>query len=187
MNGIQQGTTVENKNPDALLIAFAGLPGVGKTEIARELARQLHGVYLRIDSIEQALRGSGVQPPEAGYCVAYRVAEDNLRLGRIVITDCVNPLAITRVAWRETARSAGARLVEIEVRCSNQEEHRRRVESRVNDIPGLHLPSWNDVLTRDYEVWDREHVVIDTAWANAEECVSALLGILGEAGGRAEM
>jgi tRNA uridine 5-carbamoylmethylation protein Kti12 len=36
-----------------LLIAFSGLPAVGKTVIAREVARQLGAVYLRIDSIEQ--------------------------------------------------------------------------------------------------------------------------------------
>ncbi len=39
-----------------MLIALGGLPGTGKTTIARELARQLGAVHLRIDSIEQALR-----------------------------------------------------------------------------------------------------------------------------------
>jgi tRNA uridine 5-carbamoylmethylation protein Kti12 len=39
-----------------MLIVLSGLPGVGKTTIARELASSLKAVYLRIDSIEQALR-----------------------------------------------------------------------------------------------------------------------------------
>ena len=34
------------------LIVFAGLPGVGKTHLARQLAATLHAVYLRIDALE---------------------------------------------------------------------------------------------------------------------------------------
>lgn len=57
----------------ANLIIFGGLPGVGKTTIARELARQLAATHVRVDSIEQAIRDSGTltQPlDEAGYRVA---------------------------------------------------------------------------------------------------------------------
>lgn len=64
------------------LVAFGGLPGTGKTAVARELARELGAVYLRIDSIEQAIRISGIldKPIEdEGYRVAYALAEENLR------------------------------------------------------------------------------------------------------------
>ena len=87
-----------------MLIVFAGLPGTGKSCIARALARELGGVWLRIDSIEQALRDSAALSAGvdgAGYAVAYRVAEDNLLLGRTVIADSVNPWAMTRNAWRD--------------------------------------------------------------------------------------
>ena len=46
--------------PMAMLIVFGGLPGAGKTAIAQELACELGAVYLRIDSIEQAIRASGI-------------------------------------------------------------------------------------------------------------------------------
>jgi len=39
-----------------VLIVFAGLPGTGKTTLARELARDFDCVYVRIDTIECALR-----------------------------------------------------------------------------------------------------------------------------------
>jgi len=75
-----------------MLIIFGGLPGTGKTVIARELAGQLSAVYFRIDSIEQAIRDSGVVSKpldDVGYRIGYTVAEDNLRLGRTVIADSV--------------------------------------------------------------------------------------------------
>jgi predicted kinase len=158
-----------------ILIVFGGLPGVGKTAIAKELARQIGAVYLRADSIEQALRDWGrMDSPrnEAGYCVAYAVAGENLCLGRHVIADCVNPLQLTREAWREVARQSGAGIFEIEVTCSDQGEHRLRVERRGSDIPGLELPTWQQVLARNYEPWNREHVVVDSAHSTIEEMVT---------------
>jgi predicted kinase len=46
--------TVQSERCGMLLI-LGGLPGTGKTTIARELARKLGVVHVRIDSIEQAL------------------------------------------------------------------------------------------------------------------------------------
>jgi len=165
----------------ARLIVFSGLPGVGKSSMARELAREIDAVYLRIDSIEQALRDSGAitQPMnDAGYGVGHLVAEDNLRLGRTVVADCVNPIAVARDAWLDVAKRAGVRAVEIEVRCSDSNEHRRRVEARTPDIPGLVLPTWDEVLGREYNAWTREHVVIDTATGTVEENVAAVFRAL---------
>jgi len=111
-----------------VLISLSGLPGVGKTTVARELAAQIGAVHLRIDSIEQALRNEGIQVEGEGYAVAYAVAEDNLRFGRVVISDCVNPDRGTREAWRAVADRAGVRMVDVEIVCSDSDEHRRRVE-----------------------------------------------------------
>jgi predicted kinase len=120
-----------------MLIVLGGLPGVGKTSIARELARQLSAVHVRIDSIEQAIRASGVTVTsldDAGYRAAYAVAADNLVLGWTVIADSVNPLPVTRAAWLEIARRADVDVVEVEIRCSDEAEHRRRVEHRLKLI-----------------------------------------------------
>ena len=166
---------------EAMLIIFGGLPGVGKTSIARELARQIGAVHVRIDSIEQAIRDSAaVSEPlnDVGYRVAYAVAEDNLRIGRTVIADSVNPLRLTRDAWVDVAKRAKARPVEIEVVCSDSEQHRRRVEARTADIPGLRLPTWDEVASREYHAWDRERVVLDTAGRSVEQNVKLLRGLL---------
>ena len=132
-----------------MLIIFGGLPGTGKTAIARELASQLGAVYLRIDSIEQAIRDSGeVSKPlyDVGYRVGYAVAEDNLRLGRSVIADSVNPLQVTRDAWIGVADRVGANVMEVEITCSDPKQHQRRVETRIADIDGLRPPTWQEVV-----------------------------------------
>jgi predicted kinase len=170
---------MENSRP--LLIIFGGLPATGKTTIAKNLAQQLGATYLRIDTIEQALRDSStanLEINEEGYRIAYAIAEDNLRLGRTVISDSVNPIRPSRDAWIDVAHRAQARAVEVEVICSDLELHRQRVETRFVDIRGLKLSTWEQVVSREYDPWDREHIVIDTAGRSAAESVEELRAAL---------
>jgi predicted kinase len=165
----------------ATLIVFSGLSASGKWSIARALAQRTGAVWLRIDSIEQAIRDLGMVPgslDEAGYRAAYAVAEDNLRLGHDVVGDSVNPWMLTRDAWRAVGMRAGARVVEVETVCSDEEEHRRRVEARANEVPGLILPSWQAVIDRDYHAWDRGHMTIDTAKRSVAACVELILAAI---------
>lgn len=159
-----------------MLIVFGGLPGTGKTTISRAFAKEIHAVYLRIDTIEQALRSSKAMSDvgPAGYVVAYALASSNLGLGQAVVADSVNPMAITRDAWKDVAINANASFFEVEIVCSDKAEHRRRVETRAVDIPELKLPTWEEVATAKYETWKRPHLMLDTSRLAPEEALEEL-------------
>jgi len=162
-----------------MLIIFSGAPGTGKTTLSRQLARHLAAVYLRIDTMDQPLMAVyGADIADVSYQVAYGVAHDNLLLGYKVVADCVNNVNITRDAWRDVGLRAGVLTVEIEIICSDVAEHRRRVETRENDIPGLTLPTWEKVCSRWTEPWPREHIVIDTAGRTVEDGLAELQAAL---------
>jgi predicted kinase len=84
-----------------LLIVFGGLPGTGKSSVSQVLARSFAATDLRIDAIEQTLKAAGLGDVGAsGYAVANTLAEINLKLGGVIIADCVNPVVASQQGWR---------------------------------------------------------------------------------------
>jgi predicted kinase len=158
-----------------VLVIMSGLPATGKTTIARALAAAIGAVHLRVDVIEQAVvrAGAGSHPlGSVGYTIAYRLAEDFLRQGLTVVADSVNPLSITRQAWRDVAGAVAVDYLDVEVVCSDPAEHERRATGRVADIPDLVLPTWPQIMSREYEPWDRQGLVLDTAHVGVADCVA---------------
>jgi predicted kinase len=161
-----------------MLIIFGGLPGSGKTTTAQALARKIGAVYIRVDTIEQAIRDSDVLNGEvgpAGYVVGYSVAADNLSLGRLVVADSVNSIEVTRDAWRSVAVKWAVPAVEIEIVCSDKTKHRHRVETRPTDVEGLTKPTWEETSARLYDPWIGRAIVVDTAAKMVDEIIADLL------------
>ena len=157
-----------------MLIVFSGLPASGKSTISRLVAQDLRAVYIRVDTIEQTLRDTGFQEVQhEGYKIAYAMAADNLALGKIVVADSVNPIGITRKAWRAVGHSA-----KIETICSDRQRHKERVETRVVDIDHLVLPTWDEILARDYEPWTQPDILIDTASEAPQQSSDKVLAII---------
>lgn len=161
------------------LVVVAGLPGTGKTTVAREVAARLHWPYLRLDSVEHRITTAGIVPGTLGYSILYVLAADQLRIGVSVVVESVSPVAGSREAWRDVASGTEAEIVEIEVVCSDQDEHRRRVETRDAGIPGMAMPSWTDIVDRDYEPWASPQHVLDTSDSSVEESVEQVLRWIG--------
>lgn len=167
------------------LIVFAGLPGVGKTTIPRLVAHRLHAALIRIDAIEAAVVSCGLASAPVGpigYVVAHQMTAGCLAVGTPVVIDAVNPVSDARVGWRALVATPRTRLVLVEVVLGNEVEHRRRVEARRSDLPGLVVPAWTDVQNSDYLSWDvrrdGERILVDGADAQL-----ALDRILAAAGG----
>ncbi|MFJ5917259.1 hypothetical protein ACIQFW_15860 [Streptomyces ardesiacus] len=95
-----------------------------------------------------------------------------------MIAESVNPLAITRDTWLDVGTKAGVPAIEVEVVCSDPAEHRHRVTSRSIDIPDLPLPDWQQALNHDYDPWDRDHVIVDTAGQDRQGSLASLIGHL---------
>ena len=152
-----------------ILYIFAGLPGSGKSTLAQALARRLAAVYVRIDTIEQQLKDSGLaQVTTEGYEVAYQIAADNLKLGLNVVADSCNPILVTRKAWRKLAMDCSAQPVDIEIVCSDKTEHRKRLETRAP------LPTWQEVEAREYHPWSIDRIIIETAGRSETESLDDL-------------
>jgi len=164
-----------------MLLIFGGLPASGKSTISKRVARELSAAYIRVDTIEQTLRDSGFDKVYSeGYELAYKIAAENLSLGLTVVADSVNPISITRDAWRSIGEKAMVPALEIEIVCSDQEEHKRRVESRTVDIEQSTQITWTDVLNREYESWIQADVVIDTAGDSPEQSFENILAQIKE-------
>jgi predicted kinase len=159
------------------LIIFSGLPGSGKSTLAAKLATKFRATYLRIDTIEQGLRDiCGLSQIDGkGYSLSHRIAQENLKLGNLVIADSVNPWDLTRNEWNKVAKDIGAPFINLEIICSEEAEHRKRIETRDSGIPGLKAPTWNGVINRDYQPWKEDRIQIDTSGKTIEQSFEELI------------
>ncbi|UOZ03331.1 methyltransferase [Amycolatopsis sp. WQ 127309] len=122
------------------LILLSGLPATGRSTVAVPLARALTAAYLRIDTI--------------GDAVGRAVARDQLGTGLGVVVEGVNPLKVTRDAWKAVGDRHAGWVLEVEFAGSGTGEQ----------CPG-----------REHEPWDRAHLVIDTAVTSVSGSVELIL------------
>jgi predicted kinase/ketosteroid isomerase-like protein len=163
-----------------VLVAIGGLPGVGKTTVARALAGRLGAAHVRIDALEAGLVSTGLAERAAdvgpaGYELALAVADTCLTAGTDVVADAVFPVAVSREPWTALAQRHGVPITWVRLVHGDVAEHRRRVEQRVADRPGSVVPDWSAVLGREADEWAEPHVVVDTAVDDPVAVVEELL------------
>jgi predicted kinase len=163
-----------------MLIVIGGLPGVGKTTVARAVAGRLGATHLRIDAFEvalvrQELVGSLSDVGPHGYGLALAAADTCLTAGTDVVLDAVFPVAAARRPILWLAARHGTPVHWVRLICSDPAEHRRRVEQRRPDLPGHVVPAWNAVRRGDVDQWHERHTVVDTATGDPIAAVLARL------------
>jgi predicted kinase len=160
---------------EPILFILSGLPASGKSTLAKFIAKKYNAFYLRIDTIEQALRDlCDLDVQGEGYRLAYQIANDNLNLKHNVVADSCNPINLTRKEWKEVAIQNKCLYINIEVTCSDNVEHKKRCETRNNEVEGLRLPTWNEIQDRKYDVWKSDRIRIDTSNKSIEDSFSEL-------------
>ncbi|WP_424971552.1 AAA family ATPase [Dinoroseobacter sp. S76] len=147
-------------------VCLSGLPGGGKSMIARALAAETGALWLRVDRVEQAKREPHMKTEDladGGYAAPRAVPPAVLEQGSDVIADRVNPIPLTQEAWRAAMLEEGGRHLDVALTCSNTKEHRRRVETCKAEVPKPGLPDWQAVLTRTYEPLTAADLSLDAA------------------------
>lgn len=146
-----------------LLIQLAGLPGAGKSTLARELAVSYRTVVLDLDTIKSALLGKDVPWGLAGgaaYEVIWALTDESLGLGRSVIIDTPARHANIPVRGQEIAERHGATYRFVECVCPDTDELRRRLRTRVrrpSQMVDLNTPSPDAELPAEQAAADPVH------------------------------
>jgi predicted kinase len=159
---------------DPLLVVFAGAPGVGKSTLARALARELRAAYLDKDTIKTAAveLGRALKVENAmqfagalSYTLLIPLARDNLTVGTHVIIDSPAGYRTFQDAIEQLVRSVKVNFKLIECITTDEALLRERIERRGLELPEHRVRDW-DAYQQARERLERmsgPRVVVDTA------------------------
>lgn len=148
------------------LILFAGMPGSGKTTLARLVAKRMGIPVFAKDRVQRVLRDHNLAEASTGdgYFIILDMADELLSLGQSVILDATFPLDHFRTVASETAARHKAHFCAFYCYCSDDEVWRARMSQRVQYVPGWKPVGWDDVIRmRDYyQPWNENALSLDS-------------------------
>lgn len=170
--------------PGADLIAFTGVPGVGKSTLADAVGRVLAIPVFSIDWLLGALTPFGGRhfgdPFGIGYELLTTLAVRQFALGQSAILDAPFEAVSTRDRLASLAARAGARMTVVHCVCSDRALHQERLAGRDRGIPGWHNPGhWPNVEQRlaAFPPWTGNVVTIDSVHPVEQNVARALKAV----------
>jgi predicted kinase len=166
---------------ETTLILLAGMPGSGKTTLARMISRELRLPVFSKDRVQRVLRDHhlALENTGDGYYIILDTADEQLGLGVSVILDATFPLDHFRMVASEMAARHHAKFCAIYCHCSDDEVWRKRMEHRVQYVPGWKPVGWEDVLRMRsyYQPWGSNALAVDSMIPPEENFASVLAQI----------
>lgn len=147
----------------SVLVLFSGLPGCGKTTLARRAAQRFGIPLFAKDRLQARLRQQGLAPRATadGYHLILDLADEQLSLGVSAILDAVFPQAGFRQRARQIASQRQARLGVIYCHCSDLELWKRRFDDRAQYVPDWSPVGWEEVerIRPTFEPWSPDEAL----------------------------
>jgi 2-C-methyl-D-erythritol 4-phosphate cytidylyltransferase len=163
----------------SVLILLSGLPGAGKTALARAIAERLRVPLLTKDRIQSALRTRGLagRTTADGYHLMFDLAGEQLSLGVSVVLDAVFPFQEFRLLVRNIASQHGARFCPIYCFCSDWSVWRERMTGRCSYVPDWTPVGWAEVkrMREVFEPWDPETTLFVDSLSPIEDNIALAL------------
>lgn len=126
---------LDSKADTAKIVVVCGLPGVGKTTVAEDVADRVEGRLLRTDVVrKQILTNPNYTEEESRmvYGEVFDRARETIEDGQSVVLDGTFKDAIYRDRAKELSESLDAEFDLVKVECS-EDVVRERIRSRKND------------------------------------------------------
>ena len=148
----------------ANLIIICGLPGVGKTTVAKKIANKNGAILLRTDVIRKKLKETGYSKKarKSVYDEMFRRARLLLKEGRNVVLDGTFYSQKWRQAAKNVAKSLKANFKIAEVVCS-QEMVKKRLAKRKKDESEAKFKHYLIFKRKLFEPIKEKHTIIDTS------------------------
>lgn len=150
-------------------VAVSGLPGVGKTTVAKAVADRLDATLLRSDVVRKELVAEPAYSDaetERVYAELFRRARACVADGEGVVLDATFRHTSLRERARGVATEADAAFTMVKVEC-DRATARERIRSRTGDESDADVAVYR-TLRKEYDEMTGAHVVVDNSGSVAK-------------------